>query len=271
MAKSSPRDEEPKALVRHEAPAFIMEAIEEGDDSLEVLSQKQVLPKAIIVQGLSADDLKVHGIGSVIVSSTKILGADESMDVVPVFFFDEYVVERDRRDKSGPKIMARTFDDRSEIAIKSEDRDRRFEVYEGGPKDNPFRYRYVHCFRYACVIYGDSEFAGQPIILTFAKGDAIDGTAWQGAILMRKVGGKKAPLWSQVWTISCVQKTNANGEKWWGLRHSAPGGSPWVSAEDGPEFRKLYNDLKEAHSKNLLAVEENDDKEAVEEDEDKVF
>jgi len=262
MAKAAARDrdDEPTQLVRHQAPDFVVQAVEDGDDSVAVLEKKQVLPKAIVVQGLSKPDLLVHGLGSVIVSSTKILGQNESMNVVPVFFFDEYVVERDRRDKSGSSIMARTFDDSSEIALRSANADRRWEVMEGGPKENPFRCRYVQRLCFACVIYGDNEFAGQPIILTFAKGDIMDGTNWQGAILMRKIGGQRAPLWSQVWKIGCVEKLNKGGDKWWGLRHGVvDDGQIWVTNDEGPGFRKLYTDLRDAHKRNMLAVEEVDE------------
>jgi len=254
MAK---RDEEPKALVRHEAPAFIVAAMD-GDTSLVKMENQRLIPRALMVQALSSDELKAQfGEGSLVIASASAVLAEkeQSFHVVPLFYFDEYITWRDRRDKTGQPIIARTFDDNHEIAILSETPAKRVELYDGGPPENPWKMHHAHHRNFACMVYGDHQLGGTSVVLSFAKGEAMSGVNWINACLTRKIAGQSAPLWSQVWKLSVVKKTNKHGNKWWGLVASAPDGSLWITEEEGPAFQQLHLDLKKDYEKQLLVVD----------------
>lgn len=260
MAKQS-RTDEPREIVKTTPPPEYLARLAEQDDSLAELSQKRVLARIGIVQGSSAVELKQNfGEGAAILKPVNIglVGPGESFKFVPLFFFTEYCVWSDIADKNSPRIFERTFDPNSIIARRSGDREKRFEEYPGGPKEKPFRKRYVEHLNFAGYVY-DGEIKGTPVVLGFSRGEYGTGQNYITAITMRRIApGKSAPLFAQVWQLKTASRTR-NGNNWWGFDYAPPtDGQLFVTEEEAESFRAEHLSLKEAHAKKALIVDQTD-------------
>jgi hypothetical protein len=263
MAKQkTDRNDPPTSLARVgpvETPDWLMEV--QDDDSLDNLEQYRILPRAKVIQAMTKKEVKDQfGEGSLIMVPGTLLATDkQSFDFVPVFFFTEFQVRSDRSDKVNPFIWERTFDETSEIAKRSRNKDLREEVYPGGTADKPWKKRWVETLNFCGYIYGDHDQRGTPLVLTFARGEFSKGRAWINAIMSRKVRGVRVPLWCQVWTISTGYREFGE-KKWYGIDFENPE-NPWIQADEKEAFKGFYQELKNDFEKKRILVDhgENDD------------
>lgn len=259
-------------------PALLMKYTE-TDNSLASLMEYRILPRTKVIQGLSDQSLKdKFGEGAAIVRPGDALIAKkgETFLFVPQFFFAEFAKWADRRDKESKMVLERSFDPTSDIAKNARDEHKRFELYKGQEKKkegDQFKYRYVEHLRFPGVIYGDHVLAGTPTVISFERGEFIQGKSFISAIALRRQivdlpdnGGKKpipVPLWAQVWALTPALR-DKNGNKWFGLDYKNPSdveGKEYdnvIRDEDFPVFQAENQSLLEIHKANKLRVEDED-------------
>lgn len=260
--RKTDRNEEPTEVARIEAPAGLA-ALAANDSSTETLAKYRILPRLTIVQGSSAVELKEKfGEGATILQPGQlpVMSKEESMRFHPLFFFAEYCLWSDIRDKSSARIVNRTFDPGSDLARRCRAKELRTEKYDGGPADKPFMRRYVEHLCFPGLLYkGDSQLNMEAVVLGFSRGEYLNGQNFSGAILRRRLRPddvKPAPLWMQVWELKTGRR-NRNDYNWWGFNYSVPSTSElaWVSVEAAPAMRALHEELKDQHAKKLIIVE----------------
>ena len=242
---------------------------QDADASVEGLTEYRILPRIKVIQAMSDGELKkTYGEGSAILSpgNAMICDSESSFLFVPVFFFVEFCLWSDRRDNSSQNILERTFDANSELASRSRDADRRSEQYEGGPPTKPFTRRYVEHLNFAGMIYGDHDLQNTPCVLQFARGEFGKGRAFINSIMLRKVNGQVAPLWSQVWRFTPGLRNGDEGD-WYGLDFSAPE-VPFIQRNEVDAFRGLHTELKTDFDAKRLGVDMTEEESDVNDGED---
>ena len=236
--------------------AFLTEYLEE-DNSLDNLQQYRRPPILKVIQGLTSDDLKLGRPNGTVI---KLPGAEtickfgDSFKVVPVFSFTEYQLRRDRNDKSGGRVIERSFDPGSGLAMMCKG----LKTKKEGEYEHAFKE--VLCF--AILIYAETEKTEElePALVTFMGGDFTTGTNWAGMISSRRIGGKPAPLWSQVWEASVHKQPGKKGD-WMQLGFSNPESGPYITQEEAPLFRELHLRLAEEFKEKRIIVSGDNDSE----------
>jgi hypothetical protein len=251
MAKS-------KEVVRvgKDGPSFLKQFVEE-DKSVEALKEHRVLNRISVIQSNSPREIKdKFGEGSLAVPASEALVAlkDASVEFVPVFFFDEFVTWSDRDDTASMMILDRSVDPASEVACKAKDFDLMFESYGPKVKDSDklqFTKRHSHHLNFVGMLYSGT-FKGTPVVITFSRSDFKKGKAFISAILMRKVDGEQAPLWSTRWKVFSEPRKNEKGE-WYGLGFSNAD-DPWIEEGDAPYFKQMHEEMCAFHEASRLTV-----------------
>ena len=266
MAKNSGnmanRNDTPQELVKVGADRHdYLSAYVEKDTSLEMLDEYKILPRIKVIQQMTREELKdTYGEGSLIITPGDMLLAkkkDQEFQFVPVFFFPEWCLWSDRRDKANPMIQERSLEKGSKLALLSADPEKRFEEYEGGPENKPFKKRYVAHLNFVGVVYGEHPASGTMCTLTFSRGEYNKGRAFISAAKLRRLGSKTAPLWSQVWTLrSNLRERGEN--KWYGIDFASPQ-DPFILKEEVPGFKSMFEMLKEDYEKKILQVNRADE------------
>jgi len=236
---------------------------EEPDDSIVDMAEYRILSRLKVVQSMSAEELKENfGEGSIIIAPGNVLVAAKKEPVlfVPVFFFTEFCVWGDRDDIAGPTIRDRSFDKAGDIARRCRDPERREEEYD----DGKFKARYVEHLNFAGFIYGDHPQTMTACVLSFSRGEFGTGRNFINAVTLRKVGGKTAPLWSQVWKLQTNFRDGGASKKWWGIDPTNPDDDTpsFISAEQVEFFKTEHVSCKEDFEKSKLLVDHGDDPEA---------
>lgn len=272
-AKNGDRNE---SMVKRVGEADFLAPFVQEDDSLAGMEQHVIIPRLKIIQSMTDPELKKKAPeGSVILRPSDMIVAEPEQPFlfVPQFFFVEFTKMSDRRDKTGPMILGRSFDPTSEIAKRSENAETRFEVYEGHekkPDKDQWKYRYVKHFRFPGVLYeAESDFFMTPTVISFERGEHFQGRNFVSAIKMRKVrvgSGEETrlvpqPLWSQVWQLHTAIRPGNEGS-WYGFDFEVAHPSSIIAEEHVAEFREAHNALKEAHLQNRLMVDGDDSDEA---------
>lgn len=251
------------------APANWLSSYVEEDTSTQSMQEYRILPRFKVIQSLSdttlRDEFKEGGViltpGNISVAAPK-----TPFLFAPMFFFTEFIKWNDRRDKSLPAIGERTFDKNSPLAVKCRNSESREEGY--GPTDkkgvHAFNARYCEHLNFAGVLYNPETgiAGGIPGTLSFSRGEFMQGKNFVSAIMMRKIGGKQAPLWSQVWQFQSVFREKGGDKKWWGLDFKNPE-NPYISEQDAPVARALNKELAELFEQQRLGVDRSDEVEEV--------
>lgn len=235
------------------------------DKSLDEMDQYRVLPRANIVQAMSAQPLKdTFGEGSLVVQpgAALVIKKDQKFLFVPVLFFAEYNKWSDREDQDSANILQRSYDPAGDIAKKAASPDTRYEVYPDHiqrPESDQMKFRYVQHFRFVGVIYDPTHpLNNTPFTISFERGENYQGLNLIAAIKMRKhpVGDEQIqiPLFAQVWEFG-VSLRDRGTKKWWGLDFSIP--EPGLVHEDHiAELESVHKDMKELKAKDKLLVDE---------------
>ena len=246
-------------------PDFLSTYVD-NDKSLEGMDEHKVLPRLKVVQSMAAPELKKQfPEGSAILHPGGVSvwkDGDEPFKFIPQLWFPEYAKWSDMRDSQSDMIVEQSFDPMSDIARKSRDPQTRKEVYEGQENvKDPMCYEYIEHHRFAGVIYGDHELAGVPVTISFERGEHFQGRQWLTAIKMRKQEIEKdsemvrvpIPLWAQVWEFTVGLRERGESRRWFGLDFANPS---VISEDDVAEMHRCHLELKDAHKKSLLRVED---------------
>ena len=258
----SNRNETPKEL-QLVTPSWLEEAIPEDDTSLDSVMAYKRVPIIKVLQSLSDTELlDKHGVGSAILQplGSLLCNAGKKFKFVPIFMFTEWQKRSDRRDKVSPMVMEKSFDKMGELAKMAANKDTREEPY----KDNPeWRFRYVECLNFCGVIY-DGPLKGNEAVMQFVKGEYFTGTNFCSVLSMRKIGGKFAPLYSQVFEFT-PKLRERDSNKWYGLDFEASDPSI-VTQDEFQVFKDQHEETKKLFLEKKLQVDGEDHDEAVEEE-----
>lgn len=259
----SREDKDKVKKVGLDAPSWLVDVAKENESSLDAVRAHRQLQRAKIVQGMTRRlELKQRfGEGAVLVQPGDVLLAklDEPFLFVPLFHFTEFSKLAHIDDASSGMFQARTFDERSELARRARDGNLRSEPY--GPKDKDgkhlYSYRYVEHLVFPGIIYGAHPLAGTVIAISFERGEFFNGTSFCSAILLRRVGGVSAPLWSQVWELRSRLHKNRVGQQWYGFDFFTPE-QPFILEEESVSFREQHEELKRQFQSKLIEVDRSD-------------
>lgn len=223
-------------------------AYNEVDESKTAMAEHRVLARIKVVQALSNPEIKdKFGDGSVIATPSNVLLCEKRGEIffVPVLFFPEYISWADRNDSNSPAILARSFEKTSEVGIKARSSETREEEYGDG-----FIKKNCEHLNFAGFLYGEHEFSGTPIVLSFSRAEHRVGSQMVTTAFM-----VKAPLWSQVFRVAPVFRDKGPQKKWYGLEVSPAG---FITAEEAEFFRTAHEELKTEFEARKLAVNHDD-------------
>lgn len=248
-----------------EDQASFLAQYQEADESLAAVKGYRVLPWLRLVQSQSdratRDSL---GEGAVVLSpgGALVAGYQEPFLFVPLLMVPEFIKWRDRDDKSGPAIVDRSFDRGGEIAAKANDPELRTEEYfvGEGKKAVRYEYRYVEHLNFPGVVYGDSPLAGTTCVLQFARGEWGIGKNLCSSIMLRRVNGRTAPLWSQVWQFQSNPR-DRKGYQWYGIDFAQPN-KLYIDEAEAEKFLSMHVELAALHEKRRLVVDRSEPEEA---------
>ena len=219
------------------APSWLNDVKIEG---LEEIKQYVSPPWLKVVQKQSDDKLlEHHNVGDVILSPTNqhVCNNSEQFAFVPIFFYTEYCTWNPISARGTlPAIRDRSFDSSSTIAEKARNSQLRFEVIDGQ------ECRHVEHLNFIIIIQGTNACAGEPIIMSFARGEHFSGKNLCSLIKMRKA----SPFYC-VFSAGLSIRSTPQGN-WWGLDIVNPQESPWIDKTDVEKFKELYEEFKELHA-----------------------
>lgn len=235
-----------------------LETYVETDSSLEDLKDYRILSRLKVVQAMSDEALKEEfGEGAVIISPGNVLVAEKrtAFQIVPVFFWTEFCFWSDRKDTVSNTILDRSFDKAGDLARKARDPDHREEEYQEG-----FVGRYVEHLNFASYVYGDHPQRGTALVASFSRGEFGTGRNFISSISLRKVGGKPAPLWAQVWEFKTGFRDQGD-KKWYGLDFSNPTtpAEPYIQQSEVEFFLAEHGSCKEDYERSRLLVDHGGD------------
>lgn len=267
MTTRSDRTQSAVTKVGADFPGFLA-AYAENDDSLSGVVERRIVPRIKIIQQMTDTKLKAqYGEGSAVLvqAGLKIASAGESFHFVPIFYYEEWITWGDRRDPNSPMIIEKSTDPNSEVAMKAQDPDRRFEEYAPPPKkgERPLQRRHVEHLNFVGVLYGSGG-ERVPVVISFSRGEHYAGCNFCTAISTRRVGKAIAPLWSQVWKMT-VNLRERDGNKWFGLDASNPDPeiqSAYIMEEEAEEFKQQFELFKSLHKMHAVEVDRTDEDDA---------
>lgn len=242
--------------VGQSAPNWV-QAYQEEDKSLDNVKKYRQLTRLRLVQGMSPTSLKKEfGEGAVLMQPGRALVAkpEESFNFVPLFMFTEFIKWSDRKDDSTRAVLEKSFSERSEVAKRARAKEGRFEEYSVNGED--YVNRYVEHLCFPGMMYGGSHH-GKFVTLSFEKGEFMQGMSFCTAI-----SGRGAPIYLQVWRLQSAIHTDGKND-WWGFDYGTPE-EPFVKEEEGPSFKKMYEELATQWADNALEIDRDDDVEDVE-------
>lgn len=251
--------------VGEDAPSWLIEAAKAETKSLDHVKTYRRVPVLRVIQAMTQQPaLKAQfGEGSAILTPGNALVAkvDQPFNFVPLFSWTEFRKWADRNDKSIPAVQGSSYDHKSDIAIKARDKDRRYEGYseiDTKTKQHKFEFRYIEHLIFAGMLYGEHEFAGTVCSLSFEKGEFWNGNNFCSSIVLRKVGGQTAPLWSQVWEFRVRDHKNKQDQHWWGLDYFTPE-QAFISEDEAVTFEAAHEELAKQFAAKQIIVDLEDD------------
>jgi len=266
MAKAVPATVEKTGGLAATMPDFL--ARSEGDGNLREMKQYVILPRLKVVQALSREPFRPRfNEGDVVATPVMIPVSEGSkpgdvlFHLVPILFYPEWI-SWNPRNAGLPAIKERSYDPRSQIAIKARNADTRREPIPGRVDGNnqPLMVRHLEHLNFVFDLCSpaEHELAGMPLTMSFASGEHQAGSRFSTLISTRKAK----------WSFGCVfacklaQRTNEKG-RWMGLDIDNPepasGISPWVT--DNAKFDQYmaaYREYKEVYDDRRLQVNMDD-------------
>jgi hypothetical protein len=179
---------------------------------------------------------------------------------VPILFYPEWVAWNPIEVRGTlPSIRERSFDPKSEIAVRSRSPNTRTAICPEIPKkDGKDLYiRYLEHLNFIICIMPPSPFANVPIVMTFASGEYRAGQVFSTLLYMRR-----APLYGCQFEAVVRERENAKGS-WFGIDVQNPSSkdvSPFVQDEKMFEYyRSLHREYKKFYEQQAIQVDYSDD------------
>lgn len=239
-------------------PSFLEEFIE-NDQSLEGLEDYFIPPvlKKLEANSRSEELVKQFGAGSIILSPQNDCVwqmGDDPFKFVPIIFVPIYRKWLDFEDPEGPMVVDTSFDRASSLAKISRNSNKR-NVEEYG--NQGYKYQCIEHLTFGGIIY-EGKFAGIECFLSFERSGHFTGQSFLTAIQSRRVTinekSRKQPLWSQVWGIELIPKSNKKG-RWHGINFKVV--TPSVIAQKHVEpFKELHEKWKELQEKERIVFDD---------------
>jgi len=244
---------------------------EDKREGTETLREFIIPPRLKVVQPLSGEPFStMFNKGDVVLVPTMTRAAEVLLDenkkptkagapfvFVPVFFFAEYCAWNPLSMKGTlPAIRERSLDPKSDIARKSRNPDTREERCPES-KDPKDLIRYQEHLNFVCVLLNTGETSGVPLVISFARAEHSSGRNLASLIAMRS-----APIFGCIFEAHAQLRQNQKGS-WYGLDITNPsvasgfGGHVTDEAQYNA-LKKLHVEMKEAHARNLLVVDHDD-------------
>jgi hypothetical protein len=186
-------------------------------------------------------------------------GKSHAFTFTPLFFFPEWLIMNPLETKGTLKaVRERTFESRSEIAIKAKNpKLRKSEPCPECPeKDGKKLYlNYLECLNYIIWIHGDKPFCEVPIALTFTSGEHFAGMSFNALINTRR-----AALWGCNFQAVIRRRTNEKGS-WFGIDCENPSFESGVPAwtDRAAEMKIFFEEFKKTYEDKLLQVDYDDE------------
>lgn len=221
------------------------------------LQKHRILSRLVLVESMSKELKKQFKEGDIVIPNTMtcVIPKGESVNFVPVMFYDEYISWWDRKDVGQESaIKDRSFSDTSEIARKSMDHNLREEAY--GDKD--YKIKHSHHLNFLVKLTSGNH-ADTLCVLSFSRGRFKDGKQLIGAIQMRKVptpeGPVGVPMFMTQWTLSAGDRTNKTNDEYFSY-DIEPAAEPWVGDTALVDrFHELNAELTKEYRDNVLRVD----------------
>ena len=258
-----------------DVPDYIKDAGTEGTEGMD----RYIRPARIkIVQGQSRKELKsefpegsvvymtddeVHLIAEPKVVPKEFMGS-ETFVIVPIFHFTEFC-SWNPFGSEGSAIRERSFDPRSELARKCQDKALRKQKTDEVDKDGKplFITNSEHINVVVAIIAGESlsaEAKGKIAVMTYRSGEFITGTK---ALATFKKRGHALFGGQYVVCSDMANSDYTDSNDWYGYNLRNPrkeeGVSPNPNIETFNMARMLHKQFKEAHAENLFQVNYDED------------
>lgn len=258
MAKKSNAGNLVKVTPNLNLPDYLQDQPVQGLDELKNFVVPPVLK---IIQKQSADELLTRfNVGDCIVLPAEAVvalhtgqeGEPEIFNFVPLFFYSEYCTWTPIELRGQvPAILERTLDRGSPLARKATNSKLWAEEIEH--EGRKIKVRHVEHLNYVVTLY-NHPLAGEPMIMSFSKGEHSTGSRLASMIKMRK-----ASLYANVFQahVSVEPRKNQKGS-WFGYdieNPTAEGVSPWVTKDELERFRVLFNEVNEYYKHGRLRTE----------------
>lgn len=176
---------------------------------------------------------------------------------VPLFFFVEWCAWNpiDLRGTVNA-VRERSFDPKSEIAIRSRDEKTRLGPYPEDPTNPKLAVRYVEHLNYVVMLIEHETATGIPMVMSFARAEHAAGSNFAALIKMRR-----SSIFGGQFEAVAKHRTNQKGD-WFGIdvsnpRPDAPVG-PWVSRDMYDAFKVMHEEYSKAHADKLIDVDYED-------------
>lgn len=249
-------------LIKFETGLVVPDFMKGGDDGLGNVQDFLRPGRIKIVQKQSRNELlELFDIGSVIVPPDILVSPTIKNDkgratdrgtpfvLTPLFFFAEWTkVNPVELGESEPMIVDRTFDVDHPVAVRARSQDR----MEPHPARPDLFIRYVENLNFVVRVHMDGLY-DQPLLLSFSRAEHRTGSNF-----LTKVKMRRAPLYGCNFKFATRQRANAKGE-WWGFEIEQPDAHPFVDAATFAENKTLHEQMREAHLKNLIHVDYDDE------------
>ncbi len=234
----------------------------ENDTSKDSMKEHVKLPFLRVLQGLSPAELvSTYGVGTALFSpgDTEVVRVQssgkesDSVKIVPVFYFTEFIFWADRDDLDGPPIINRSIDPKSELAARCKNRD----TWEQEYGEKGFKGRNDERLCFACMIYDkDHPMYGILFVIAFSGGEYKSGSSFIQMASMRDGGA--CPLFAQVYHMKTVYRDKGPQKKWWGIDISPvpKDDNAYVEKEDIDFFSTKHKELHEAWTEKRLEVDQ---------------
>lgn len=233
-----------------------MEEFVQEDDSLDGLKDF-FIPSLLQKLGGNSKPPELvdeFGAGSIVLTPQNVCvwrEGDKPFQFVPILFTPVIRKWLDFDDKvEGSRVVEFSFDMSSNLAKIARSASRRNEEEYG---DKGFKYQYVEHLMFTGVLY-DGPHAGTQCTMSFERSGHWKGRAFSSAIRSRKIMVndilQSQPMWSQVWGIEGIDKSNLKG-RWtaYNFRIVQP---TIVDKQYVKPFKALYDSWKELQAKRQI-------------------
>ena len=246
-------------------PAYLA-ALQGKGESLAGMAQHRILPKIGVLQGQSEAKLKeAHGEGAIVLYPSEVClqGKEEwTLRFQPIFYWKHFEHTSDRRDKSRPNLVEKTFDPESELAIRATNKQAREQQYQG-QDGKSYTEKWSEVFNFAGYILDAKGVGTQLVTLVFKGGEHHQGETFMSSQMMRTIDGQNpAEIYLTVWELSSSRRTYGD-DPWWGIDFRIPVNNPWASEMEALRGAEMHKKLKQEFADKLLGVSQDaEDKEA---------